>query len=159
MAMVLKSRSSRNAGEKRKKQFVSEVTTVGAFAVQFVAAYEPEKDASGKAVKGKFRPTGELSMAIQVGDGFPATRLKWNPSAQGPLADIADDLEGFTAAVMAAAQAWADDAKYGEAQARLKAYLADGAPVEAPEEEEAPEEPATELEPSLVAGLVCGAPK
>lgn len=156
MAMVIKSRSSRTDVAKRKKQFVAEVATVGAFAVQFVAAYGPPKKGGTRK---EFCPTGELSMAVQIGDGFPATRLKWNTAGFGPLAEIAADPEGFAKAVIAACEAWQNDVKYNEAKARLTAYLADGAPVETPEDTEEVEEPATDLDPSLVAGLVTGCPK
>lgn len=114
MAIASRSTGVKKAGGDKRVRFLAQ--QFGPFTVSFAPAYKQVK----KDGKTSFVPTGELAMKIDIGDTFPLVSLGWNAEGKGALATVAEHLDQFGEAVMAAVEAWQSDEQFNSAMAELK---------------------------------------
>ncbi len=170
MALVVKPRKSR--GDEKtataNRTWQAEIATVGPFVASFRAEMVKPRGEDGKAQRdAKSVPTGRVNVSVLVPSEEGSQRfsvlLQSVNATRGALTVMANHWDEFAEAVALAIDAVDDDERRTEAEQRLAAYLAVNGPdavEETPEETETEEvEPAVELDPSLVAGLVTGCPK
>lgn len=114
MAVQSRSTGAKKSNSDKRVRFLAQ--QFGPFTVSFAPAYKQVKRGDKKS----FEATGELSMKIDVGDTFPLVAIGWNAEGKGALATIAEHLDQFSEAVMAAVEAWQSDEQFAAAMDELK---------------------------------------